>query len=116
MRRSDRKMVRPVIIIAKAYGDTIYELRAHKSRRWSQRDLAKAIGTSNSVVYAWEEGWTKPGKINREKLCKVFSIDDRQFRRLVRRSLRDIRQDGNGAKNEVPTKTPQPLDLLAERL
>ncbi len=85
-------MDRPVTEIALAYGDAIYELRSHKSRRWSQRDLARAIGTSNSVVYQWEMGWTTPSRRSVDKLCRVFAITRTEFKQRINACRRDIRR------------------------
>lgn len=85
-------MDRPVTEIALAYGDAIYELRSHKSRRWSQRDLARAIGTSNSVVYQWEMGWTTPSRRSIDKLCSAFKMTRAEFKQRIDACRRDIRR------------------------
>jgi len=87
-----RTMDRPVTETALACGDAIYELRSHKSRRWSQRDLARAIGTSNSVVYQWEMGWTTPSRRSIDKLCAAFKVTRSEFKQRIDKCLRDLRR------------------------
>ena len=77
---------------AQAYGDAIYELRVHKDRRWSQRDLARVISTSNSVVCQWERGCITPTRRSIDKLCQAFGMTCAEFKQRVAVCRRDIRR------------------------
>lgn len=91
----------PVTDDAKAVGDAIYELRAHKSRRWSQRDLARQMGMANSTVYGWEMGWTKPSHRAIHALCTAFGITRDEFGRRVLRCRRDIEKASQTADRSL---------------
>jgi transcriptional regulator with XRE-family HTH domain/tetratricopeptide (TPR) repeat protein len=45
-----------------------------EKRGWSQRDLAKKIGSDHDTVSRWERGLTIPRPSTRDKLCKLFEI------------------------------------------
>lgn len=43
-----------------------------KQRRWTQMDVAEALGVIDLTVRRWEQGQHKPSKYYVKKLCDLF--------------------------------------------
>lgn len=55
-----------------------------ESRRWTQADLARAMGTTQSAISRLEGGWSTPSLSLIKRLAKTFGVEARvqffQFR------------------------------------
>lgn len=49
--------------------------KAMDAKRWSQGDLAEALGTTSSVVNRWLHGDRKPGRKYADRIEELLEID-----------------------------------------
>jgi transcriptional regulator with XRE-family HTH domain len=54
-------------------GDKLRLLRERKA--WSQEDLAREIGVSLSTIQRWETKGSRPSRLARRELKRLFGLD-----------------------------------------
>ena len=63
------------------YSQKAKAMRAARYRRgWTQFDLARRVGCSESQIAKIETGRTKPSPILREAICRVLKVGDLEVR------------------------------------
>lgn len=50
-----------------------------KNRRWSQQEVAEALGVEPLTVSRWERGYSSPSSRHKQLLCQLFGVSPQQL-------------------------------------